>query len=62
MPPSTRTPACNCTTSNSQQALVGLNVRQAAAAGEADALAGKLHELRNRKEVTYTQQDAEDDH
>jgi len=41
-----------------QQALVGLNVRQAAAAGESDALAGKLRDLRERKEVNYTQPDA----
>ncbi len=41
-----------------QQALVGLNVRQAAVAGEADALAGKLRDLRGRKDVNYTQQDA----
>jgi hypothetical protein len=41
-----------------QQALVGLNIRQVANAGESDALAGKVKELRNRKEVTYSQQDA----
>jgi hypothetical protein len=41
-----------------QQALVGLNLRQVANAGESDALAGKVRELRNRKEVTYSQQDA----
>ena len=41
-----------------QQALVGLNVRQAAVAGEGSPLAGKLRELRNRKEPNYTQQDA----
>ncbi|HEU0009595.1 MAG TPA: hypothetical protein VFT34_07255, partial [Verrucomicrobiae bacterium] len=41
-----------------QQALVGLNVRQAAVADESDALAGKLRDLRSRKDVTYTQQDA----
>ena len=41
-----------------QQALVGLNMRQVANAGESDALAGKVKELRNRKEVTYSQQDA----
>jgi len=39
---------------------VGLNVRQAAAAGESGALAGKFRDLRGRKEVTYTQQDAKD--
>ena len=43
-----------------QQALVGLNVRQAAAAGDTAALAGRLRDLRSRKEVTYTQQDAKD--
>ncbi len=43
-----------------QQALVGLNVRQAAAAGDSGALGGKLRDLRARKEVTYTQQDAKD--
>ncbi len=43
-----------------QQALVGLNVRQAAVAGETDAVAGKLRDLRGRKEATYTQQDAKE--
>ena len=43
-----------------QQALVGLNVRQAAAAGDTGALGGKLRDLRGRKEVNYTQQDAKD--
>jgi hypothetical protein len=43
-----------------QQALVGLNVRQAAAAGDTAALGGKFRDLRGRKEVTYTQQDAKD--
>jgi len=41
-----------------QQALVGLNVRQAGVAGDSDALAGKLRDLRGRKDVNYTQQDA----
>jgi hypothetical protein len=41
-----------------QQALVGLNVRQAGVAGDSDALAGKLRDLRSRKDVNYTQQDA----
>jgi len=41
-----------------QQALVGLNVRQAAGAGDSDALSGKLRDLRGRKDVNYTQQDA----
>ena len=44
-----------------QQALVGLNVRQAATAGESGgALADKFRDLRARKEPTYTQQDAKD--
>ncbi len=43
-----------------QQALVGLNVRQAAASGDTAALGGKLRDLRGRKEVAYTQQDAKD--
>jgi hypothetical protein len=41
-----------------QQALVGLNVRQAAVAGENSAVGGKLNELRNNKDGNYTQQDA----
>jgi hypothetical protein len=42
-----------------QQALVGLNVRQNLAAGDAaPAPAGNLKELRNRREVNYTQQEA----
>jgi hypothetical protein len=43
-----------------QQALIGLNVRQAAVAGDQTALGGKLRDLRGRKEVNYTQQDAKD--
>jgi len=46
-----------------QQALVGLNVRQASTAGESGgggALADKFRDLRGRKEVAYTQQDAKD--
>jgi hypothetical protein len=43
-----------------QQALIGLNVREAASAGESGALGGKLRELRDRKELNYTQQDAKD--
>ena len=44
-----------------QQALVGLNVRQAeAGGGDASVLGGNFHDLRNRKEVAYTQQDAKD--
>ena len=45
-----------------QQALVGLNVRQAAVAGD-PALAGlgvRFHDLRGAKEVNYTQQDAKE--
>ncbi len=41
-----------------QQALVGLNLHQAATAGEPGALGGKLRELRGRKELQYSQQDA----
>jgi hypothetical protein len=43
-----------------QQALIGLNARQSAAAGDPGALGGKLRQLRNRKEMNYTQQDAKD--
>jgi hypothetical protein len=43
-----------------QQALVGLNVRQAASGGDNSGLAGKLRDLRGRKEFNYTQQDAKD--
>ena len=43
-----------------QQALVGLNVRQSAIAGDAGALGGKLRDLRTRKEANYSQQDAKD--
>ena len=44
-----------------QQALVGLNVRQATAAGAPGALSERfLRDLRGRKEVAYTQQDAKD--
>jgi hypothetical protein len=43
-----------------QQALIGLNVRQAGAIGDPAALGGKFRDLRNRKEVNYTQQDAKD--
>jgi len=41
-----------------QQALMGLNVRQAAVAGENAGVGGKLNELRNNKDANYTQQDA----
>jgi hypothetical protein len=43
-----------------QEALVGLNVRQAVSAGDSGALGGKLKELRERKVTNYTQQDAKD--
>lgn len=43
-----------------QQALVGLNVRQAAAAGDPAALSGKLRDLSEGKNMNYTQQDAKD--
>jgi hypothetical protein len=43
-----------------QQALVGLNVRQAATAGDSAlaGLGGRFRELRGAKELNYTQQDA----
>jgi hypothetical protein len=43
-----------------QQALVGLNVRQASALGDSAAPGGKFRDLRGRKELNYTQQDAKD--
>ena len=43
-----------------QEALVGLNVRQAVSSGDSGALSGKLRELRERKVANYTQQDAKD--
>ena len=43
-----------------QQALVGLNVRQAAVAGESANLGARFRDLHGRKEVNYTQQDAKD--
>jgi hypothetical protein len=43
-----------------QQAVVGLNARQVAIEGETGALGGKLRELRNRKDLAYTQQDAKE--
>src|SRR5207302_5458308 len=43
-----------------QQALIGLNVRQAAYSGDPGVLGGKFRDLRGRKEVNYTQQDAKD--
>lgn len=42
-----------------QQALVGLNVRQAAG-GDPSALSGKLRDLSDGKDMNYTQQDAKD--
>jgi hypothetical protein len=41
-----------------QQALVGLNVRQATSAGETGAMAGRFRELRSGKDANYTQADA----
>ena len=41
-----------------QQALVGLNVRQSAGMGDVSAAQGNLKDLRNRKDVAYTQQEA----
>ncbi len=41
-----------------QQALIGLNFRQAA--NDPAALGGKLADLRNQKEINYSQQDAKD--
>ena len=43
-----------------QEALVGLNVRQANSTGKPDVVSGKLHELRDRKGARYTQQEAKD--
>lgn len=41
-----------------QQALVGLNVRQAATAGDTAAPGNRLRDLRGGKDLDYTQQDA----
>ncbi|MBN2508088.1 MAG: hypothetical protein JXQ71_15485 [Verrucomicrobia bacterium] len=41
-----------------QQALMGLNLRQATVAGETDAAGSKLRDLRGRKGSAYTQQEA----
>lgn len=41
-----------------QQALVGLNVRQAAAAGDTAVLGSRFRDLRGAKNLNYTQQDA----
>ena len=43
-----------------QQALVGLNVRQASVGGESAPAADNLRQLRNRGEANYTQQEAKD--
>jgi hypothetical protein len=43
-----------------QQALVGLNFRQAGPAGEAGAAADKVQSLRGRKAPVYTQQEAKE--
>jgi hypothetical protein len=43
-----------------QQALIGLNVRQAATAGDATALGARFRGWPGRKDVNYTQQDAKD--
>ena len=46
-----------------QEALIGLNVRQATASastGEPIALGARFRDLRERKEINYTQQDAKD--
>jgi hypothetical protein len=42
------------------QALVGLNVRQATTGGDPAALGGKFRDLRGRKEVNFTKQDVKD--
>jgi hypothetical protein len=41
-----------------QEAIIGLNVRQSTAAGEPDAIAGKLRSGHNGKDGNYSQQDA----
>jgi hypothetical protein len=43
-----------------QQALIGLNLRQATAAGDPTALRGKFRELHGGGELGYTQQAAKD--
>ena len=42
-----------------QQALMGLNARQAAGAGANDDVGDRLNQLRNNKDANYTQQDAQ---
>jgi hypothetical protein len=43
-----------------QEALVGLNMRQASTLGDSSALSEKFRDLRAHKEINYTQQDAKD--
>ncbi len=43
-----------------QQALIGLNVRQGSGTADGSGAAAKLKELRNRKDLNYTQQDAKE--
>jgi hypothetical protein len=43
-----------------QEALVGLNMRQATVTGDTAALGGKFRDLHGRDELSYTQQDAKD--
>jgi hypothetical protein len=43
-----------------QQALIGLNMRQATASGEPGGVAAKLQQMRGRGEVAYSQKDAKD--
>ncbi|HZV34257.1 MAG TPA: hypothetical protein VFB72_06735, partial [Verrucomicrobiae bacterium] len=43
-----------------QQALIGLNLRQATTAGETAALGSRWRDLREHKQIAYTQQDAKD--
>ena len=43
-----------------QQALIGLNERQSAAAGDPGAVGAKLRDLRSRPELNYSVQDAHD--
>jgi hypothetical protein len=43
-----------------QEALVGLNVHQAGASPDVTSVASKFRDLRGRKELAYTQQDAKD--
>ncbi len=43
-----------------QEALIGLNVRQATVAGDTASLGNRFRDLRDRKEINYTQQDVKD--